>query len=235
MDAARRGAGSASVRRAAGGLRGINPYSVAAYVLADQFGGTRDKMAPRFDLDASGNLVQTHAGNSGALAAVKAAGKEGLDFVTEQAALDILKGVGRIVPARARAWVSKRAGALLPSGVRALRDRVAQSFGKTAAGRAIKATHNLVDPITGYSGLFEEIVVEEGMQGAYSALLNLDSEAPNGAGILPLYIRDRNGRSLYTAPEAWLEGFGDVSFDGEPTARDWVIGVARLLNFTGGT
>lgn len=67
-----------------------------------------------------------------------------------------------------------------------------------------------------------------------SALLNLDSEAPNGAGILPLYIRDRNGRSLYTAPEAWLEGFGDVSFDGEPTARDWVIGVARLLNFTGG-
>lgn len=67
-----------------------------------------------------------------------------------------------------------------------------------------------------------------------SALLNTDSEAPNGAGILPIYIRDRNGRSLHTGAEAWIEGFGDVTYDAEATAREWVIGVARLESFTGG-
>jgi len=67
-----------------------------------------------------------------------------------------------------------------------------------------------------------------------SGLHIADTNAPNGAGILPVYVRDRNGRSLHTGAEAWITGFGDVTYDQGPTMREWVIDVAELENFIGG-
>jgi len=68
----------------------------------------------------------------------------------------------------------------------------------------------------------------------FSALLQVDRNARNGAGILPFRLRDSNGRSLYTAAEAWIMSDPDISFDRGPTTRQWTIGCADLQMFTGG-
>lgn len=67
-----------------------------------------------------------------------------------------------------------------------------------------------------------------------SALLNVDTAAPKGAGVVPLYIRDRNGRALYTAAQAWIAGPPQVTYDGEATVRAWKIRCARLIRVDGG-
>jgi hypothetical protein len=60
------------------------------------------------------------------------------------------------------------------------------------------------------------------------ALHVLDRDAPNGAGVVPLFIRDRSGRALYTAAQAWISKAPDVTFDREATARVWEISCAKL-------
>lgn len=67
-----------------------------------------------------------------------------------------------------------------------------------------------------------------------SALHILDRDAPNGAGIVPLYIRDRSGRALYTAAQAWVAKAPDVSFDREATPRAWEIEFSKLERSDGG-
>lgn len=69
---------------------------------------------------------------------------------------------------------------------------------------------------------------------ALSAIHIVDRDAPNGAGILPVYVRDRNGRSLHAGVEAWIERAPDSTYDRTPTTRDWVIAVAFLEDFIGG-
>lgn len=69
---------------------------------------------------------------------------------------------------------------------------------------------------------------------AMSAVHIADRDSPNGAGILPLYIRDRNGRSLHTAAESWIQKAPDAVYDRTPTVRVWELGVAVLENFVGG-
>lgn len=60
-------------------------------------------------------------------------------------------------------------------------------------------------------------------------------EAPGMlGGIVPLVIKDMNGISLYTAPEVIVARSPDVSFDREPTAREWKILVAHLKRVDGG-
>lgn len=67
-----------------------------------------------------------------------------------------------------------------------------------------------------------------------SGLNNLDRLAGNGAGVGPLLVRDRQGTSLYAAAECWVSKPPDVSFDREPTAREWTLRVASLERFDGG-
>lgn len=67
-----------------------------------------------------------------------------------------------------------------------------------------------------------------------SVLYQTDINAPNGAGVVPLYIRDRSGRSLHTAAEAWIEKAPDSTYDRTPTVRVWQIACAELVNFVGG-
>jgi hypothetical protein len=69
---------------------------------------------------------------------------------------------------------------------------------------------------------------------ALSVLHILDRDAPNGAGIVPLYIRDKSGRALYTAAAAWIEAAPTVSFDREATPRVWVIACSKLERVDGG-
>lgn len=66
-----------------------------------------------------------------------------------------------------------------------------------------------------------------------SGLNNIDRLAGNGAGVGPLLVRDRQGTSLYAAAECWISKPPDVSFDREPTAREWTLRCANLERFDG--
>lgn len=63
---------------------------------------------------------------------------------------------------------------------------------------------------------------------ALSALSNLDRTAPNGAGIVPVMVRDRNGDSLYESQHGWIKRPPDVSFDRTATPREWLIRCGQL-------
>lgn len=67
-----------------------------------------------------------------------------------------------------------------------------------------------------------------------SALLNADRRAPNGAGVVPLYIRDRNGRSLHTAAYAWISEWPSVNYERGATSREWTIRCASMEMTIGG-
>lgn len=67
-----------------------------------------------------------------------------------------------------------------------------------------------------------------------SALHNVDLLAGNGAGVGPFLVRDTQGTALYAAAECWIAKAPDVSFDREPTAREWKVRIASLERFDGG-
>ncbi len=66
-----------------------------------------------------------------------------------------------------------------------------------------------------------------------SALHQLDLNAPNGAGVAGLLIKDMSGTSLHTAPECWVTKAPDVEYGAEITERTWELEAASLINFVG--
>lgn len=68
----------------------------------------------------------------------------------------------------------------------------------------------------------------------FAAWLTLDRDAPNGAGITNFFLKDNSGRSVYEAPEAWIEGPPAATFVREASARAWVICCSKLDRFEGG-
>ena len=67
-----------------------------------------------------------------------------------------------------------------------------------------------------------------------SALSNLARSSPGLAGAGPLYIRDRNGRTVYRSSSCWIAKPPDASFDRTATSREWKIRCDRLVRFDGG-
>ncbi len=67
-----------------------------------------------------------------------------------------------------------------------------------------------------------------------SAIYLTDRAAPNGAGVAPFIIVDQNGRSRFSAAEAWIARAPEVSFDQEASVREWIFDVAFLEEFHGG-
>jgi hypothetical protein len=68
-----------------------------------------------------------------------------------------------------------------------------------------------------------------------SALSALFKTAPGGAGgIVPIVIRDKNGRTLVTGANCWVGRAPDRSFDRTAQANEWKIRVAHLVRFDGG-
>lgn len=65
-----------------------------------------------------------------------------------------------------------------------------------------------------------------------SALGLLDRQS--GAGIVPTYLRDNNGTSLYTAENSWIKKLPDSSFGPASTARIWRIDTNLLVANIGG-
>jgi hypothetical protein len=68
-----------------------------------------------------------------------------------------------------------------------------------------------------------------------SAVAIADEDAPNGAGIAQVMVRDRaTGRAKYSGAEAWIVKQPDATYDRSPTPREWKIRVAKIAAFTGG-
>lgn len=60
-----------------------------------------------------------------------------------------------------------------------------------------------------------------------------DKTIPNGAPV-PLFIRDRGGRSVFFAAQVWIVKGPDVSFGTNTTMREWIIDIAKLESNYGG-
>ena len=69
---------------------------------------------------------------------------------------------------------------------------------------------------------------------ALSAQFNLDRVTPGGAGIVPLLVKDGSGDSIFAAEECWIEQEPNVSYDRNPTSREWVIYCANIKRVDGG-
>ena len=53
--------------------------------------------------------------------------------------------------------------------------------------------------------------------------------------VRPFLLADLRGTTLVSAPEAWLEGWADVDFGGDVTAREWTFDTGKLRKFVGGS
>lgn len=68
-----------------------------------------------------------------------------------------------------------------------------------------------------------------------SVLANLAVNSPGMAGaIVPTLVRDRNGSSLYTAENSWVQKAPDASFDRTAQSREWPVRCAKLIRIDGG-
>lgn len=63
--------------------------------------------------------------------------------------------------------------------------------------------------------------------------LALNDEAAN-SGVVPILIRDLNGTTLATAPDAWVRKLPSAEFGKEIGEREWVFDCGRLNLFVGG-
>lgn len=56
------------------------------------------------------------------------------------------------------------------------------------------------------------------------ALLILDTEANNGAGVVPFFLKDNNGTALYASESAWIVKPADTEFGEEvKELSPWII------------
>lgn len=68
-----------------------------------------------------------------------------------------------------------------------------------------------------------------------SVLSNLARSAPGMAGaIVSFLVRDRNGRTIYSAEKCWVQRAPDPSFDRTAQSREWAIRISHLVRFDGG-
>jgi len=67
-----------------------------------------------------------------------------------------------------------------------------------------------------------------------SAIRLLDKATPGGL-LVPFFLNDRNGRSLYTSAKARIVGPPkNVTFSNEVKTREWVLYVVQTKRFDGG-
>lgn len=67
-----------------------------------------------------------------------------------------------------------------------------------------------------------------------SAVHELDKKAPNGKGVGPFLVKDRQGTSLHAGQFSWVTKAPDVSYDREATEREWELAVILEERLDGG-
>lgn len=79
-----------------------------------------------------------------------------------------------------------------------------------------------------------KLMTSSSANAALSALLTADLAAPNGVGVLPLALIDRQGTTAFAASSAWISKFPDYSLAREATVVEWMFECSRMLPFLGG-
>ena len=64
-------------------------------------------------------------------------------------------------------------------------------------------------------------------------MFNADLNAPNGMGVGPLLIRDKEGATVFTGTEAWIQKLPKSTIGQKLSNREWKIRVARLEGMLG--
>ena len=65
-----------------------------------------------------------------------------------------------------------------------------------------------------------------------SGLAQLDEKGNQGA--VPVLIKDGNGKSIYSAQQAWIQKIADSEFAVESGEREWVLETHHLEAYVGG-
>ncbi len=68
---------------------------------------------------------------------------------------------------------------------------------------------------------------------ALSAVMILDNNAANGAGIAPFMLKDLNGTSLCAGAHCWIEGPPSLEWDRTAKSREWPLFCSDLNIFIG--
>jgi len=69
---------------------------------------------------------------------------------------------------------------------------------------------------------------------ALATLLAADENAPGGASVLPLQIKDSSGFSLHAAEKAWIVKPPVSAYGKESGTREWVFETPNLVDSPGG-
>lgn len=56
----------------------------------------------------------------------------------------------------------------------------------------------------------------------------------SGAGIFPILVTDKSGRSGYASEDAWIQKQPDAEFDRDALDREWIFDCGNLKMFSGG-
>ena len=68
-----------------------------------------------------------------------------------------------------------------------------------------------------------------------SVLHNSDKNTPGGVGVGPFLLRDKQGTTLVLGEKSWISKEPDISLGRTATEREWIIRVASLSSFHGGS
>jgi hypothetical protein len=68
-----------------------------------------------------------------------------------------------------------------------------------------------------------------------SGLHQTDINAPGGAGVIPVALRDKNGATAIAAPQGWVEGFPKLTLADKAQDTPWKIVIVDYVAFLSGT
>jgi hypothetical protein len=72
------------------------------------------------------------------------------------------------------------------------------------------------------------------VNGLFSAIFTGDTQVPGGQGIAPIFIRDKQGASIFSSPQAWITGPPTLGYAKEAKTLKWEFNVHDPLHFLGG-
>ena len=83
------------------------------------------------------------------------------------------------------------------------------------------------------SGMMTLTLLQTSESNDILSLLALADEFQN-AGVVPVTVKDMEGRTTYFAGSGWVQKMADSEFSNEITNREWVIEMAEIDVFVGG-
>jgi len=91
-----------------------------------------------------------------------------------------------------------------------------------------------VSPSTDRRATIELKLMQTSDYNDYLSGINQIQLRTRGVGMISILIKDRNGRTLHQAAEAWISEKPQTSLDRGPKERVWRFRCAALLSFHGG-